>query len=177
MDNTPQTTGNCTHTLSVYDYSTAAPNYTAWSGHGERRHYSAGGTSTDHHLKEKEAHLFTNSQMLYISLQVGLDTTTKLATHYNKRLLALHILVTLLYVLHIKDLKGALILGEKTGAFRPQLTLPTARGLRPSRARPIETVKWSGKTMNHWLTREERNTYSEEQEMRPTWTNSRKTRN
>ena len=40
--------------------------------------------------------------------------------------------------------------GEKTGAFRPQLTLPPARGLRPSRARPLETVKWSGKTVNDW---------------------------
>ena len=56
-----------THTLSVYDYSTAAPNYTAWSGHGERRHYSAGGTSTDHHLKEKETRTSSLILKCYIS--------------------------------------------------------------------------------------------------------------
>ena len=90
--------------------------------------------------------------MLYISLQVGLDTTTKLATHYNKRLLALHIL---------RSYSPLCITPSPEGGANTWLenwcTPPTTHSPARSRSTALQRLsKWSGKTMNDWPTREER---------------------
>ena len=106
VDNTPQSTGKHTHSVSMITAQLLQAAQHAWSGHEERRHYSVRGASTDHHLKEKETLGSSLILKCYISLQVGLDTTTKLDAHYNIYTRLLVSTLQLLSMYYISRLEG-----------------------------------------------------------------------